>query len=29
VVEADKTIIIDKSQTLALANEMGICVIGK
>jgi len=29
VVEAGKTIIIDKPQTLALANEMGICVIGK
>jgi UDP-2,3-diacylglucosamine hydrolase len=29
VVEAGKTIIIDKSQTLALASEMGICVIGK
>jgi DUF1009 family protein len=29
VVEAGRTIIIDKSQTLALAAEMGICVIGK
>jgi DUF1009 family protein len=29
VVEAGKTIIIDKPQTLALANEMGICIIGK
>jgi len=29
VVEAGKTIIIDKPQTLALANQMGICVIGK
>jgi UDP-2,3-diacylglucosamine hydrolase len=29
VVEAGKTIIIDKPQTLALATEMGICVIGK
>ncbi len=29
VVEAGKTIIIDKPQTLTLANEMGICVIGK
>jgi DUF1009 family protein len=29
VVEASKTIIIDKPQTLALATEMGICVIGK
>jgi hypothetical protein len=29
VVEAGKTIIIDKPQTLALADKMGICVIGK
>ena len=29
VVEADKTIIIDKPQTLELADRMGICVIGK
>jgi UDP-2,3-diacylglucosamine hydrolase len=29
VVEAGKTIIIDKPQTLELANQMGICVIGK
>jgi DUF1009 family protein len=29
VVEAGKTIIIDKPQTLALASQMGICVIGK
>jgi UDP-2,3-diacylglucosamine hydrolase len=29
VVEAEKTIIIDKSQTLELADKMGICVIGK
>jgi UDP-2,3-diacylglucosamine hydrolase len=29
VVEASKTIIIDKPQTLALAEKMGICVIGK
>jgi hypothetical protein len=29
VVEAGKTIIIDKSQTLELARQRGICVIGK
>jgi DUF1009 family protein len=29
VVEAGKTIIIDKPQTLELADKMGICVIGK
>ena len=29
VVEAGKTIIIDKPQTLELADQMGICVIGK
>ena len=29
VVEAGKTIIIDKPQTLELAEKMGICVIGK
>ena len=29
VVETGKTIIIDKPQTLALADKMGICVIGK
>ena len=29
VVEAGKTIIIDKPPTLALADKMGICVIGK
>jgi hypothetical protein len=29
VVETGKTIIIDKPQTLALADQMGICVIGK
>lgn len=29
VVEADKTIIIDKPQTLEMANRMGICIIGK
>ncbi len=29
VVEADRTIIIDKPETLALAGETGICVIGK
>jgi DUF1009 family protein len=29
VVEAGKTIIIDKRQTLELADQMGICVIGK
>jgi UDP-2,3-diacylglucosamine hydrolase len=29
VVEAGKTIIIDKPQTLKLAGEIGICVIGK
>jgi len=29
VVEAGKTIIIDKPETLKLANKMGICVIGK
>jgi hypothetical protein len=29
VVEAGRTIIIDKSQTLELADQMGICVIGK
>jgi hypothetical protein len=29
VVEAGKTIIIDKPETLKLADKMGICVIGK
>jgi DUF1009 family protein len=29
VLEADKTIIIDKYQTLELADQRGICVIGK
>jgi len=29
VIEAGKTIIIDKPQTLELADELGICVIGK
>jgi DUF1009 family protein len=29
VVEAGKTIIIDKPQTIELANELGICVIGR
>jgi DUF1009 family protein len=29
VVEAGKTIIIDKRQTLELADQMGVCVIGK
>ncbi|MCJ7729220.1 MAG: LpxI family protein [Sedimentisphaerales bacterium] len=29
VLEAGSTIIIDKPETLELANQMGICVIGK
>lgn len=29
VVEAGKTIIIDKPQTMELANELGICVLGR
>ena len=29
VVEADKTIIIDKPETIRLADEMGICVLGR
>jgi DUF1009 family protein len=29
VVEADKTIIIDKPQTIELANELGVCVLGR
>lgn len=29
VIEAGKTIIIDKAQTLALADEMGMCIVGK
>jgi DUF1009 family protein len=29
VIEAGKTIIIDKPQTLELADHKGICVIGK
>jgi len=29
VVEADKTLIVDKPQTLALADEMGIAIVGK
>jgi DUF1009 family protein len=28
VIEAGKTIIIDKPQTLAIADEMGVCVVG-
>jgi hypothetical protein len=29
VVEADKTIIIDKPQTIKLADELGIAVLGR
>ena len=29
VIEADKTIIIDKPETIKLADELGICVLGR
>ncbi len=29
VIEAGKTIVLDKTQTLALANELGVCVLGR
>jgi DUF1009 family protein len=29
VVEADRTIIIDKPDTVALANELGIAILGR
>jgi DUF1009 family protein len=29
VIEAGKTIVVDKLQTLKLADELGICILGR
>jgi DUF1009 family protein len=28
-IEAGKTILIDKPQTIALADELGVCIVGR